>query len=76
MKDELDRLYERMDRGFTDLNERLDALNGRTRVAEQKIAVLEDRGVRSRDHGARWGAGLVGAMGVLVEIIRQTWGGK
>jgi hypothetical protein len=36
------------------VNLRLDTLNGRTRVAETKIAIIEDRG--SRDTAARWGA--------------------
>ena len=76
MKDELDRLYDLMEKGFSGVHDRLDRLNDRTRTAEQKLAVLEDRGVRSRDHGARWGAGLIGAAGLLTEIIRRTWDGK
>ena len=51
------------------VHSRLDDLNGRTRDAEQKVAVLEDRG-----HPAAWGGGL-GALAVgLVEGIRWMLG--
>ena len=69
---ELDRLYERVDRGFADLNDRLDELNGRTRTAEQKIAVIEDRG--TRDSSARWLGGLAMAGGILAELGKYMFG--
>lgn len=69
MMGEMDRLYERMDRGFEQLNDRLDELNGRTRTSEQKIAVLEDRGVRSSDPSARVGAGVSG----LIAAVSALW---
>jgi len=37
------RLEERLDHGFVGMNNRLDALNGRTRNSEQNIAVIERR---------------------------------
>jgi len=37
------RLEERLDRGFEDMNERLDVLNGRTRTNSERIAVLDER---------------------------------
>lgn len=70
---DLDRLYDLMEKGFHGVHSRLDDLNGRTRSAEQKIAVLEDRGIRSKDAGARWGVAGIGAIGALVEIIKQAW---
>lgn len=57
------------------VHDRLDGLNGRTRVSEQKIAVLEDRSQKTSDPTARWTAGLAGAGLMLVELARQFWGG-
>jgi hypothetical protein len=60
--------------GFSGINRRLDDLNGRTRIAETKIAIMEDRG--QRDPTARWGAGL-GVMAVVVgEWIMHKLGAK
>lgn len=72
---ELDRLYERIDRGFEQMNDRLDELNGRTRTAEQKIAVLEDRGIRVRDNPARWAGGIAIVGGLVAEAVKRVWGG-
>lgn len=71
MQRELDRIYERMDRGFVDLNERLDALNGRTRVNETDIAVLKDRS--SSGVAAACGGGVAGAIVAAVEAMRLLW---
>jgi hypothetical protein len=74
MADEFDRLYTLMKDGFDGVHNRLDELNGRTRGTERAIAVLEDRGVRSPDYKARWGAGIVGAAVGAAEILRQVLG--
>lgn len=71
-----DRLYDLLRDGFEGVHDRLDQLNGRTRTVENKVAVLEDRGVRSKDQTARWGAAVIGTTGVLVELAKQMWGGK
>lgn len=47
------------------VKEHLDKLNGRTRDAELKLAVLEDRG-----HPGAWGGGLGALVVGLVEGIR------
>lgn len=47
------------------IEEHLDRLNGRTRDAELKLAVLEDRG-----HPGAWGGGLGALVVGLVEGIR------
>lgn len=60
-----DLIMERLEGGFTDLNDRLDALNGRTRQAERDIAVLQDRTTEARNAGAKWGAGVGGIMAAL-----------
>lgn len=67
-REELDRLYHTLDAGFSGVHERLDELNGRTRTAERKIAVLEDRG-----HPAAWGGGIGGALVAVVEGLKLLW---
>ena len=38
------------------VDNRLDVLNGRTRIAENAIAVLEDRSNEGKAAGIKWGA--------------------
>lgn len=64
-----------LQRDIQGVHERLDGLNGRTRTVENKVAVLEDRGVRSPDPTARWIGGLAMAGGVLWEVIQKLSGG-
>lgn len=47
------------------IEDHLDKLNGRTRTAELKLAVLEDRG-----HPGAWGGGLGALVVGLVEMVR------
>ncbi len=49
---------------------RLDALNGRTRVAEERIAVLADRAHEARRSGAM-GGGIVAAFAAAFELLRH-----
>lgn len=72
---ELDRLYELMDDGFKGVHARLDQLNGRTRENEKAIAVLQDRGVRSKDTTARVIGGGAAMAGFMVEILKRMFGG-
>lgn len=65
---EVDRLYARMDAGFGQINDRLDVLNGRTRTAEQKIAVLDDRAGAGK--AAVTGAGAAGLLTAIVEGLK------
>lgn len=62
-REELERLYQTLDAGFNGVHSRLDELNGRTRKAENAIAVLEDRG-----HPAVWGGGIAGMVAAIAEI--------
>ena len=56
------------------VHERLDALNGRTRAVENKVSVLEDRGIRTTDPTARRAAWFVGLSGLLVEVVKRLTG--
>lgn len=67
-REELERLYHTLDAGFTGVHSRLDELNGRTRAAESKIAVLEDRG-----HPAAWGGGVGALIVSVLEGIKLLW---
>ena len=69
--DEVDRLYTRMDQGFTQLNARLDKLNGTVDEHGQDIAVLKDRGTRG---AAVWGGGIGGVVVGITEAIRYFLG--
>ena len=69
---ELDRLYERMDRGFSELNMRLDAINGRVRENERTIAVLEAKS--GSDPTARWTGGLAGLGVIVAEVAHRIFG--
>ena len=63
-RDEFYRAIQDVREDIAGVNMRLDTLNGRTRNAEQDIAVLKDRGARQAlgAGGAGAGAGLVLAM--------------
>lgn len=52
-----------------EIKEHLAELNGRTRVTETKIAVLEDRGTAGKDVIARWGAGIGAALAGLAGAL-------
>lgn len=55
---------EHLAEGMGRVEKHLEALNGRTRTAETKIAILEDRADRNRNRsiGAGLGAVIVGAL--------------
>lgn len=63
----------RLDRDFGAVNDRLDALNGRTRVNETAIAVLQDRTSEARTAGRNYGAGAGAAVGGLITVLYQAW---
>ena len=56
------------------VHDRLDELNGRTRKAEQDIAVLKDRSADSRDPTARWTAALAIVGGVIYQAAERVFG--
>ncbi len=58
-----------------EIKDHLKDLNGRTRVNEQDIAVLRDRGVRRADPTARWTGAVAIAAGVLFELFKRLTGG-
>lgn len=58
-------LKEAIDRGFERMDQRFDALNGRVRTSENKIAVLEDRSDREKATASKWG-GVTGSIGGLI----------
>lgn len=70
LNDLRDFLTERLDKGFGDVNKRLDELNGRTRKAESDIVRLQERHKPSRSHKtALWG-GISGIAALLAEVAR------
>jgi hypothetical protein len=69
---ELDRLYQRMDTGFNQVNERLDIVNGRTRTNEIDIGILKDRAGAGK--AAVAGGGVAGLVMAIIEGIK--WLGK
>jgi hypothetical protein len=76
MGDEVSRqeLYAAIERGFTGVNARLDALNGKVYRHEADIAVLKDRGEQAKDGHARyagWGGVLTGIVALLWQIITR-----
>lgn len=74
--DEFNRWMELLRDDIHGVHDRLDRLNGRTRENEQAIAVLQDRGVRATDAGARWIGGLAAAGGIVMELLHRIWGTK
>ena len=54
------------------VQDRLDTINGRTRVVEQAIAVLEDR--RDTGKAAAWGGGIAGGVVAVVEAAKWLLG--
>lgn len=60
------------------VQDRLDDINGRTRITEQNIAVLQDRSNRFQGETkritSRWGAGAV-IIAAMAEFLHQ-WFGK
>ena len=68
-REELDRFYDTLRDGFAGVHNRLDVLNGRTRLTEQKIAVLEDRGL-DRKSQAAVGVGASAAIVAVYEAVK------
>lgn len=58
----LEALQRAVDRGFSELNGRLDVMNGQVRNHGESIAVLEDR--NNRDQTAR----VTGVMGIITAV--------
>lgn len=60
------------------VNGRLDALNGRTRTVENKVAVLEDRSdeakAEGKKSGAVWGATAGGFLAAVVWVLHALFG--
>ena len=59
---------ETLQRDIQGVQERLDRLNDRTRLAEQTIAVLHDRATPG--HAAAWGGGVGGVIVALTEAVK------
>lgn len=73
-RDEFHAWMEDIKAGIHGIHSRLDALNGRTRSAEQDIAVLRDRSNISKGSAAAWGGGISGLVVGLVEIVKWFTG--
>ena len=70
-REEWNRLYETMTKGFADINTRLDRQNGRLGDAEQELAVLKDR---SEDvKVSRWIDRGVGAAIAAILGAKEFW---
>jgi len=72
-------LDQALDRHADRIVVRLDAINGRVRSTETRVAVLEDREAQAdatgRATATKWGAGIAALVsGVVSWAI--TWGGK
>lgn len=75
-RDELQRLYESLDKGFAGVHARLDTMNGRVAANTTEIAVLKDRGDRTNDPMARLAGGVAIGGGLLMELAHRLWGAK
>ncbi len=73
-REEFNAWMQTLQRDIQGVHNRLDLLNGRTRIVENKVSVLEDRGVRSPDPTARWMSGLGMAGAVVWEVIKKATG--
>lgn len=65
--------------GIDGINERLDALNGRTRKTETAIAVLQDRTTDTRAAkvaGSKYGAAIGAAVSAIVSGLLAAYGGS
>lgn len=67
MRDMEERIINSFNVGIGGVHDRLNILNGKTNKAVTDIGVLQER--TSKDHGARWGAGI----GVLISILMVLW---
>lgn len=72
LRDDVRGAHDRLRDDVRGVHDRLDALNGRTRKAEQAIAVLEDRG--QRDMAARW-TGIGSLIAAVGGFFWQRWFG-
>lgn len=70
-RDFRDELTKRLDQGFGDLNDRLDALNGRTRSNEMAIAVLRARETDQRIN--RWITSILSGLALTGEGFHRWW---
>lgn len=70
-REEWNRLYEAMTKGFTDINTRLDRQNGRLGEAEQELAVLKDRSDDVKLN--RWIDRGVGTFIAAVLGVKEFW---
>jgi hypothetical protein len=73
--------------GQDETNRHLAALNGRTRMAEQEIAILKDRADHavalakassssSRSSSAKWSAGIAALISGIIAGLMQAFGNK
>lgn len=67
-RDEFTRWMETLQEDIRGVHDRLDKLNDRTRTAEQRIAVLDDRAGPAR--AAAWGGGIGGLMVGVIEGLK------
>ena len=59
--------------GQDESNRQLREINGRLRVAEQRVGVLETRADDARMSGAKWGAGVGAVMSALINSVIQAF---
>lgn len=75
-RDDLHDLRDVLREDIKGVHDRLDDLNGRTRKAEEQIAVLKDRSSNTSDTTARWTAILAIVGGLLNEAAHRVLGTK
>jgi len=76
-REHLEAMEQRLLTAVRGVHDRLDCLNGRTRIVEQSVAVLGDRSERDSARAASWGAGAGAAIGgAIVGIYKLVAGGQ
>lgn len=76
-RDDLDAMEKRLLAAVKGVHDRLDTLNGRTRVVETSVAVLKDRSNRDSSRAASWGAGAGAAIaGGIIAAYKFLTGGQ
>ena len=71
-RDEIDRLYQTLDAGFSGIHARLDRMNGRVGELETDVAVMQ--ATHPKGAAAAWGGGIAGAIVGLVEAAKWMVG--
>lgn len=67
------RLDQAMAQGFTGIHDRLDMLNGRTRLNENAIAVLQERSEVAKETKRNWDGLIGGGVVAVIAALMEWW---